>query len=204
MTDLPTHWDDAYGQGVQTRSWFEESADDSLAAFDRLGVTPSDSVIDIGSGAAPLTGALLARGFDDVTCLDISDEALRVARERLGESAARVTWVTGDLRSWQPNRTYAVWHDRAVLHFQTTPEDRRGYLAALLAGTAVGSVVILAAFAPDGPDRCSGLPVQQYDGDGLAALVGESWVEVERRSRTHVTPWGAPQAFTWWLGRRVR
>ena len=204
MTDLTAHWDDAYAQGVETRSWFEDSAADSLAAFDRLGVTAGDSVIDVGSGAAPRVGALLRRGLGGPPCLVVSEEALRIARARLGDEAPGVIWVTADMRSWQPERTYAVWHDRAVLHFLTTDEDRRAYLRALHAATNVGSVVVLAAFAPDGPDRCSGLPVRQYDAAGFADLLGDAWAEVDHWARSHTTPWGAAQAFTWWLGRRVR
>jgi hypothetical protein len=122
------HWDAAYAQGGSTRSWFEEHPDMSLRMLDSAGLTAADAVIDVGGGASPLTGALLDRGFRDLTVLDISAAGMQFARERLGPRADQVHWLTADVLSWHPPRRYQAWHDRAVYHFLTTEEHRQQYL----------------------------------------------------------------------------
>jgi len=117
--DLAEHWDEAYAQGDATRSWFQDAPRMSLRMLDAAGVTAAGSLIDVGGGASPLAAALLARGFRDVTVLDISAVGMRYARERLGRRAVQVHWLTADVRTWRPPRCFAVWHDRAVFHFLT-------------------------------------------------------------------------------------
>lgn len=196
------HWDDAYRLGNTTRSWFQEQAQRSLRMLDAAGVRPSDSLIDIGGGASTLVDALLERGHDDLTVLDISAEGLRTAQDRLGVNAGRVRWLTADLRDWASDRTWNVWHDRAVLHFFTTDADRDRYLQALGSGTGPGSLAVLATFAPDGPQHCSGLPVERYDAAGLSALLGPGWQLLADTREEHSTPAGAVQPFTWAAFRR--
>lgn len=196
-------WDAAYGHGDTTRSWFEPHAVQSLRLLDRCGVGPAASVIDVGGGASPLVDALLDRGHTDVTVLDISAVGLDIARSRLGARADAVTWLVADLLTWQPSRSYAVWHDRAVLHFLTTDDARAHYVDALNAATAAGAVAVLATFAPDGPETCSGLPVRRHDADDLAALLGDSWEPIAVDREEHVTPSGGVQPFTWAAFRRL-
>lgn len=196
------HWDDAYRLGNTTRSWFQEQAQPSLRMLDTAGVRSTESLVDVGGGASTLVDALLERGHDDLTVLDISAEGLRTAQDRLGPNAARVQWLTADLRSWVPDRTWNVWHDRAVLHFFTTGADRDRYLHALDDGTEPGSLAVLATFAPDGPQHCSGLPVERYDAAGLSALLGRGWQLVADSREEHTTPGGAVQPFTWAAFRR--
>ncbi|HET8987394.1 MAG TPA: class I SAM-dependent methyltransferase, partial [Humibacillus sp.] len=195
-------WDAAYGHGDTTRSWFEPHAEQSLRLLDRCGVGPADSVIDVGGGASPLVDALLERGHTDLTVLDISAVGLDIARARLGARADAVTWVVADLHTWQPSRSYAVWHDRAVLHFLTADDARAHYVEALEAATGAGAVAVLATFAPDGPEQCSGLPVRRHDEADLAALLGDPWEQVAVDREEHVTPSGGVQPFTWAAFRR--
>jgi SAM-dependent methyltransferase len=196
------HWDQAYAQGERTRSWFEEHPTASLRMLDAAGVTADNSVIDVGGGASPLIDALLSRGHRDLTVLDISATALRVARQRLQEAQRSVEWIVTDLLSWSPPRTYVVWHDRAVFHFATTDVDRRRYLTALQAATHSGSAAIFGCFAPDGPDSCSGLPVTRHSADDLAATLGNDWTLVATEREHHQTPAGGTQPFTWAAFRR--
>jgi trans-aconitate methyltransferase len=196
------HWDAAYDQGETTRSWFQEQADQSLRMFDAAGVAVADGVIDVGGGASHLVDALLARGHRDITVLDVSARAIELAQTRLGEAAERVAWVVADVFHWRPSRSYDVWHDRALLHFLTTRSERRRYLEALHTATVPGAVAVLATFAPDGPDHCSGLSVERYDADGLSALLGPDWELVTSDREEHVTPSGAVQPFTWVVLRR--
>ena len=118
-------WDEAYAQGGTRCSWFQDAPEMSLRMLDAAGVTAAASVIDVGGGASPLAGALLERGFRDVTVLDISAAAMEQARHRLGPRAGQVHWLTADIRAWRPPRRYAAWHDRAVFHFLTAEPDRR-------------------------------------------------------------------------------
>lgn len=197
------HWDEAYRLGNTSRSWFQAVPAPSLAMLDAVEVTTRQSVIDVGGGASTLVDELLHRGHTDITVLDVSDEGLRTAQRRLAESASRVRWLTADLRAWVPNRTWDVWHDRALLHFFVNDIDRQRYLHALDAATEVGSIAILATFAPDGPQQCSGLPVARYSTADLSAFLGPGWQPLIERREEHHTPAGGSQPFTWVGFRRV-
>ena len=196
------HWDEAYGHGDTTRSWFQAQAVQSARMLDTSGITAADGLIDVGGGASRLVDALLARGHIDLTVLDISAAGLHAAQQRLGAAAERVRWVVVDLLTWQPARTYRVWHDRAVFHFLTTEPSRRRYLQVLDTATAADSVAVLATFAPGGPQQCSGLPVARYSARELADLLGEHWLPIENDHEAHVTPAGGVQPFTWAAFRR--
>lgn len=200
--DTAEHWDRAYRHGEATRSWFQHEPQMSLQMIETAGIGPTDSLIDVGGGASSLVDALIDRGHTDLTVLDISGEALRKDQRRLGRRAARVRWLLADLHSWTPDRTWAVWHDRAVLHFFTTRTDRQHYLHALERATTPGTFAILATFAPNGPQHCSGLPVARYDPQHLAALLGHGWRLLADAHEEHTTPSGGTQPFTWAALRR--
>lgn len=198
------HWDAVYAARSATEvSWFQAAPTPSLAALDRFAVHPDAAFVDIGGGASGLVDALLGRGWSDLTVLDISETALDVARGRLGAQASRVHWIAADITAWSPTRAYDVWHDRAVFHFLTTPEARAGYRRAMLQGVRPGGLAIVATFAPDGPARCSGLPVERYDAAGLAAAFGPAFALADDWREEHRTPSGAVQAFTWAVLRRL-
>jgi SAM-dependent methyltransferase len=197
------HWDEVYGTKAEDAvSWFQEEPATSLRMLDEAGVPPTASVVDVGGGASRLVDALLARGHDDVTVLDISEHGVATARRRLGDDARRVGWVVADVTRWEPSRAFDVWHDRAVLHFLTEPADAARYCAVAAQVVGAGGLVVVATFAPDGPETCSGLPVQRYDAAGLAALFGAAWEPEIAHRQVHVTPWGAEQPFTWLALRR--
>jgi trans-aconitate methyltransferase len=196
------HWDAAYAQGDSTRSWFEEHPDMSLRMLDSAGLMAADAVIDVGGGASPLTGALLDRGFRDLTVLDISAAGMQYARERLGPRADQVHWLTADVLSWHPPRRYQAWHDRAVYHFLTTEEHRQQYLRTVDTATIPGAVAVFGCFAPDGPQYCSGLPVARYSPAQLARQAGANWLLISQDREEHITPAGTIQPFTWIALRR--
>jgi SAM-dependent methyltransferase len=196
------HWDRTYRLGETNRSWFQPAPEPSLRVLDAMGVSPAMSVIDVGGGSSRVVDALVARGHTDLAVLDVSQQAIDMARGRLGGSSG-VQWLVEDLLAWSPQRRWDVWHDRAVLHFFTTPEQQQRYLQALKHATTAGSVAVLATFAPDGPRRCSGLPVARYDGGRLAGLLGREWTQVVEDREEHVTPGGSTQPFTWAAFRRL-
>lgn len=192
------HWTRVYEEKAPSSvSWYQAEPEPSLRALDRLGAGPSSSFVDIGGGASNLVDALLGRGWRDVAVLDIAAPALEAAKARLGSEAGKVHWEVTDITDWQPSRRYDVWHDRAVFHFLTAPEQREAYRRALLAGASPGGLVIMATFALDGPERCSGLPVQRYDPAGLADELGAAFRLIEAWREEHVTPWGSGQSFNW-------
>jgi rhodanese-related sulfurtransferase/SAM-dependent methyltransferase len=195
------HWDRVYeARGAEGVSWFEATPAASLALIRRTGAGRADPVVDAGGGASRLAGALLADGYRDVTVLDLSRRALDAARAALGAAGDRVSWVAADVLDWVPPRRYAVWHDRAVLHFLTAERDRRRYAETLRAALRPDGHAVVAAFAPDGPPRCSGLAVSWWTPEGIAAELGMALVAARRTE--HRTPSGARQPLAWALLRR--
>jgi trans-aconitate methyltransferase len=199
VADNPTtsHWDEVYAAGETASAWFQPHPLMSLRMFDTAGILADDSVVDVGGGASPLAGALLERGFADITVLDISAAGMTYARQRLGDRAERVEWLVADVREWEPWRRYRVWHDRAVFHFLTTAEDRRHYLRALDAATEPEAIAVFGCFAHDGPRHCSGLPVARYSSLDLADQLGTQWTLIRHAREEHVTPEGLVQPFCW-------
>ena len=203
MTELAAHWDDAYGQGETTRSWFQTEPIMSLRMIDAAGVSNEASAVDIGGGTSRLVDALLARGHDDITVLDVSDAALRIAQDRLGGDAGEVHWVTADIRTWAPVRVFDLWHDRAVMHFLSDPADQDAYRKTLNDASRPGTVAVFGCFAADGPTHCSGLPVVRRDVEDLVEFLGPQWKLVAHDRELHPTPGGATQPCTWAAFARV-
>jgi hypothetical protein len=200
--DPAVHWDDAYARGEGSRSWFQQHPALSLQMLAAAGVSAGDSLIDAGGGASPLAGALLSRGFTDVTVLDVSTTGMQYARGRLGERASQVRWLVADVLAWQPERRCQAWHDRAVFHFLTSTQARQQYLATLQAATTASAVAVFGCFAPDGPQYCSGLPVSHHDAEALGRELGPQWVLVAQAREEHMTPAAVIQPFTWAAFRR--
>jgi len=206
MSDLgrQAHWQNVYTtKAEQAVSWFQPRADISLALIRATGVGPDASIIDVGGGASRLADELLALGFAHVTVLDLSEQALATSKARLGAQAARVRWLVEDVTSWRPNETYDVWHDRAALHFLTDAKDQAAYAERVLQAVRPGGHVIIGTFAPEGPERCSGLPVVRHDAASLGELLGPAFALAETRRHDHRTPAGAVQRFQFSRFRRV-
>lgn len=192
------HWQRVYGQRDATDlSWYQERPSVSIELIEGLDVPPDGAVIDVGGGSSSLAGDLLALGFRDVTVLDLSPAALEAARERVGGVSSEIEWVAADVRTWEPSRHYALWHDRAAFHFLVEGDDRKSYVDCIRNAVAPGGFVIIAAFAEDGPERCSGLPVMRYEAGQLATAMGPDFAVVTSRREEHVTPNGDVQPFTW-------
>jgi len=200
--DHKQHWDEVYAQKAEDAvSWFQPRPETSLALIASAGLTQTDALIDVGGGASRLVDALLSEGFTDVTVLDIAAAALEKSRTRLGKDADRVRWIAADVTRWTPERRYRLWHDRAVFHFLTTPAERLAYRRALEAALEPGGTAIIASFALDGPERCSGLPVQRYAPETLAAELGPAFRLKGFRREEHRTPAGKIQRFQYSLFR---
>lgn len=194
-----SHWDNVYAtKSNESVSWYQPQAVLSLQLIRQVVLNSSARVVDVGGGASTLVDDLLAGGMSNLGVLDISQAALAVARERLGARAASVDWIEGDItRVELEAATIDVWHDRAVFHFLTSAADRAAYVAQLRHAVRPGGHVIVAAFGPDGPLRCSGLPVVRYAPDALHAQFGQAFELLEHVSEDHRTPSGAVQRFVY-------
>jgi 2-polyprenyl-3-methyl-5-hydroxy-6-metoxy-1,4-benzoquinol methylase len=202
MKSTEEHWEAVWhDRPPDEMSWHEASPARSIELI-RSVSGPDSSVIDVGGGASLLVDELLALGYEDLTVLDVSHEALGVARERLGADAARVEWIVADVLAHRFERVYDVWHDRAVFHFLVDPTDRVRYVNVLAAAIAPGGHAVVATFGPDGPATCSGLPVQRYDRTMLAETLGGHFELTDYLEDLHHTPAGARQQFAYGLFER--
>ena len=191
-----THWQNVY-QTKRERdvSWFQETPTISLDLIRATGLGTEASIIDVGGGASRLVDALITEGFRSITVLDVSERALATSRNRLGPRAQHVTWIVADVTAWRPDKSYDLWHDRAAFHFLTDPSDRAAYTACVRNAVRAGGHVIIGTFAPDGPERCSGLPVIRHDAASIGETLGRSFKLIESRRHDHQTPGGTIQRF---------
>lgn len=199
------HWDHVYaGRPADALSWHQRHAQRSLALITASGIAPDAPIIDVGGGASSLVADLLAQGHSNLWVLDLSARALAVARDALGDEAAQIQWIEADVcEAPLPAGYFGVWHDRAVFHFLTDPATRAAYVAKALQSLAPGGHLIVATFAEDGPEQCSGLPVMRYHGHQLAEQFTSGCELLGIEHETHITPAGARQSFVYCHLRRT-
>jgi len=192
------HWEKIHADRAPEQvSWYQARPEISLAMIRDAATRPDAAILDVGGGASRLVDGLLDAGYLHVTVLDIAANAVHRARTRLGERAGRVRWRIQDIADGLGGERFDVWHDRAVFHFLVDPAGRDAYLAALGEALRQDGAVVLATFAPDGPDRCSGLPVKRYDPPALGCTLGPAYRLLDTRDEIHRTPGGAPQHFVY-------
>jgi ubiquinone/menaquinone biosynthesis C-methylase UbiE len=193
------HWERIYStKATDAVSWYQEHASSSLRLIQATRVPKDAAIIDVGGGASTLVDDLLADGYSNLTVLDLSSAALSAAKERLGARAAAVRWLEADITEIDlPRLEYEVWHDRAVFHFLTSEEDRAAYVRAVLRSVKHGGHVIVATFAEDGPEQCSGLPVVRYSAAHLHSEFGDSFTLLDHQTEDHHTPFGTVQKFVY-------
>jgi len=191
-----SHWEGIYGDKNSTEvSWYQEVPDKSLALVVSTGTSQKDAILDVGGGASTLVDHLLDAGYVDITVLDLASKAFDQSRQRLGERASAPSWVVSDITRFEPQRKYRLWHDRAVLHFLTDSADRRRYMSVLKQALDPGGHVVIAAFGPEGPLKCSGLEIRRYTIEMLAELLGPEFELQSHELDNHQTPMGATQQF---------
>jgi SAM-dependent methyltransferase len=183
--------------------WFEPDPTNSRELIDQAVGRGARSVIDVGGGASRLVDHLIGLDLDRIAVLDISEAGLAIARHRLGDAAASVTWIVGDLADVGGVGEFDVWHDRAAFHFLLDDSARRNYVDLAAKTVAVGGIAIVATFAEDGPERCSGMPIIRYEPERLAEAFGASFRLVDHRRYLHHTPAGVPQQFQYSTLQRV-
>lgn len=203
--DSKQHWERIYTtKPPDSVSWFQEHAGQSLRLIHNTRLGKDAAIVDVGGGASRLVDGLAAEGYTDLTVLDLSSAALAVARQRLGRHADEVRWMEGDVtRAEFPAHRFDIWHDRAVFHFLTDPADRHAYVERVMRAVRPGGHVIVATFAEDGPDKCSGLPVMRYQPETLHAEFGDAFLLVEHEKEAHHTPSGTVQQFVYCYCRKA-
>jgi len=202
-TDSKAHWEGIYQRVAPEQvSWYRPHLETSLEMIERAAKGRDAPIIDVGGGESTLVDDLLARGYERVTVLDISETAIAVCRERLGAKAERVRWIAADVTKAEFARgEYDIWHDRAVFHFLTAEETRREYVRQVAKAVRPGGYVIVSTFGPEGPTKCSGLDVVRYDADTLHGEFGAHFRPVESREEIHRTPAGKVQQFLYCMCR---
>jgi len=191
------HWKTIYTEKDSKKvSWFQEHADTSLRIIQQNENDKNARIIDIGAGASPLVDQLLLAGYNKLEVLDISAEALAITQARLGDDQDNIVWHNANiLEAELPSNHYNVWHDRAVFHFLINEEDRMRYVEQVCHALKPNGKVIISTFGPDGPLKCSGLPIIRYDHDSLHGEFGASFKLIEHGQEDHLTPDGSVQKF---------
>lgn len=204
--DARKHWEQVYHtKAPESVSWYSPHLQKSLSLVRAATKNPAAAIIDVGGGEATLVDDLLALGYRDLTVLDISRQAIEVAQKRLGQAADSVIWLQEDItRTTLASHRYDVWHDRAVFHFLTEPEQREAYVRQVMRAVRVGGHVIVATFGPEGPQKCSGLDTVRYDAEGLHGEFGARFQLVASDTELHQTPMGTTQQFLYCFCRVVR
>ncbi len=198
-----SHWENVYAsKASEAVSWYQPEPKPSLELIDTLKLEPTANIIDMGGGDSRLVDHLLHRGFSEITVLDLSQTALDKTRKRLGPEAGKVRWIASDVLDFSPARPFDLWHDRAAFHFLTDPVEVQSYLRILRESLKPGGYLILGTFSTEGPNRCSGLPVQQYSAQSLQALLGCEFRPLRCFLRDHITPGSARQNFLYCLFQR--
>lgn len=195
-TGRKTHWQQVYTEKEPTAvSWFQPVAEKSLQLIHSTGIARHQSILDAGGGASALVDHLLEEGYSDVSVLDISGSALERSRARLGQRAGQASWIETDVTGFEPQRNYALWHDRALFHFLTEPIDRDRYINVLRRALQPAGYVVMATFGPEGPKRCSGLDICRYGIEQLDDMLGADFALRYHELNEHRTPTGSIQQF---------
>ena len=201
--DVKSHWEEIYNAKSPTEvSWYQTRPSLSLQLIKSKGIEKGQGIIDVGGGSSMLVDCLLDEGFDDLAVLDISGRSLEIAKERLGDREGDVEWFEADATEFQPPRQFHLWHDRAVFHFLTDERDRRKYLNVLKEALLPEGYLVMATFAIDGPERCSGLDTVQYDEESMSLELGDGFTLMEEVYEYHITPGDKVQKFVYFLYKR--
>jgi 2-polyprenyl-3-methyl-5-hydroxy-6-metoxy-1,4-benzoquinol methylase len=195
--DARVHWEKVYTtKAPDQMSWYRPHLETSLALIEKSARSRNDSIIDVGGGESTLVDDLLARGFQNITVLDVSEIAIDVTKKRFGQVAHQVHWLVADITQTElESRVYNVWHDRAVFHFLTAPQQRAAYIRQVMRSVKPGGYVIVGTFGPDGPTKCSGLDVVRHDAKSLHDQFGSGFPLIDSSKELHNTPFGTTQPF---------
>ncbi|WP_426277272.1 class I SAM-dependent methyltransferase [Chryseobacterium sp. S-02] len=192
--DYKNHWENVYEtKNPDQVSWTQKIPQTSLDLIKEVAKDKTAKIIDIGGGDSNLADFLLEKGFENISVLDISAKALKKAKTRLGAQSENVDWIATDITAFKPNTTYDIWHDRAAFHFLTEEKEIQKYVE--IVRDAVSDTMIIGTFSLNGPQKCSGLPIVQYDEDRLKEIFSQDFELVKSFTEDHITPFDTVQNF---------
>lgn len=199
------HWDDIYGRKKFSEvTWFQPELSVSLGLIDALKLPKESHILDAGGGASTLADKLLERGYQNISVMDLSQNALEQSKNRLGDKSANITWLVGDVTTYDFKEKFDLWHDRAVFHFLTDKSDQEKYLKNLVSSLKSAAYFIISTFAEDGPLKCSGLEIVRYAKEDLVSKFSPYFELVDFKKETHVSPGGMEQKFNYWVFKRIK
>lgn len=188
------HWDEIYKMKNSSEvSWTQVVPKVSLDFIHSFHLPKTAKIIDIGGGDSKLVDHLLNEGFENITVLDISENALGKAKTRLGENSKKVAWIVSDVTKFEPQDTYDLWHDRAAFHFLTTKKQVSKYLK--IARNSVSGYLTIGTFSDNGPEKCSGLAIKQYSEESLSSELQNGFDKIRCITEDHITPFDTKQNF---------
>lgn len=194
--DRKKHWENIYStKPLNEVSWFQPTPETSLKFFDEFSVPLDAKIIDVGGGDSFLVDHLLAKGYSDLTVLDISEKAIERAKTRLGEKAQKVKWMVADAAQFKPQEKYDFWHDRAAFHFLTNEEEIRNYIETIKSFINKNGVLVVGTFSEEGPKKCSGIEIKQYSEKSLSSLLEKYFEKIRCFTIDHLTPFNTIQNF---------
>ena len=194
QTSIKNHWKKVYETKQPNEvSWTQEVPKTSLDFIHSFNLPKTAKIIDVGGGDSKLVDFLLDEGFEDVTVLDISGNALDRAKARLGQRASKVSWIESDVTEFKTNKTYDVWHDRATFHFLTSDDQITQYFK--IVEKVVGGYLAIGTFSEDGPTKCSGLEIKQYSESKLYHQFAQGFEKIQCHTENHITPFKTTQNF---------
>jgi 2-polyprenyl-3-methyl-5-hydroxy-6-metoxy-1,4-benzoquinol methylase len=203
--DIKEHWEDVWTRKKSNEvSWYQENPKTSIDLILSTRLSKDSKIIDVGGGDSNLVGKLFELGFTNITVLDISAKALEMAKERLGKKAEMVKWLEGDIRQFDTNDRYDIWHDRALLHFLTSEEDLKNYVELTRKHVKEGGYLVLSTFSTKGPMMCSGLDTRQYSEESMKKLFSNGFEHIKSFEEEHITPFGKGQIFTYNVFRKIQ
>ena len=194
--DHISHWDNIYAtKEIATVSWHQEYPLQSIEMIKRSNLKHDAHIIDVGTGTSRLIPELIANNFVNITGLDISENALKISKMQLGEKSKKINWINSNILTAKlPSEVFALWHDRATMHFLTSKEDISNYKKKIFESLKPNGYLLIMAFAKNGPDKCSGLTVKKYSINSLSEEF-QNYYLVYGRNHSHFTPVGIEQKF---------
>ena len=202
--DRKGHWEKIYTtKAFENVSWYQKEPTISLNFLKKLGIQKTDKVIDVGGGDSFFVDHLLELGYEDITVLDISEEAIKRAKERLGKKAQRVKWIVSDASRFEPKERYDFWHDRAAFHFLTDEAEITNYITTVKNNLRESGHLVIGTFSEQGPKKCSGIDIKQYSETTMAEKLQQYFEKIKCIYVDHKTPADKIQNFIFCSFRRL-
>lgn len=201
--DRKNHWETVYETKQPCEvSWTQENPKTSLDFILETHLDKTAKIIDIGGGDSKLVDYLLEEGYENISVLDISANALERAKKRLGKNAEKVNWIVSDITEFKPETKYDIWHDRATFHFLTTSEQIKKY--AEITQKWINGFLIIGTFSENGPKKCSGLDIKQYSEAAMENQFSANFKKLKCITEDHTTPFETKQNFTFCVFEKIK